>query len=53
MSYNGELIGQGREAAKAYLMQNPAVADAIGEAIAKSVKVVGGTPLGEGEEAGE
>ena len=53
VSYNGELIGQGREAAKAYLMQNPAVADAIGEAIAKSVKVVGGTTLGEGEEAGE
>jgi recombination protein RecA len=49
ISYNGELIGQGREAAKAYLMQNPAVADEIKEAITGKVTVVGGTTLGEEE----
>ena len=49
ISYNGELIGQGREAAKAYLMQNKEVADAIRDAITQKVQVVGGTALGEGE----
>ncbi len=47
ISYNGELIGQGRESAKAYLAQNPEVADAIKEAIMKKVTVVGGTAIGE------
>ena len=42
ISYNGELIGQGREAAKAYL-----AADKIREAITSSTTVVGGTALGE------
>ena len=48
ISYNGELIGQGREAAKQYLAQNPDVADAIRNAITKNVTVVGGTAIGEG-----
>ena len=49
ISYNGELIGQGREAAKAYLMQHKDVAEAIREAITNNVTVVGGTAKGESE----
>ncbi len=49
ISYNGELIGQGREAAKAYLMQNPEVAEAIKNAITATTTVVGGTALAEAE----
>lgn len=49
ISYNGELIGQGREAAKNFLMQNKEVADAIHQAISQKVQVVGGTALGEGD----
>ena len=45
ISYNGELIGQGREAAKAYLADHPDVADKIREAITSSTTVVGGTAL--------
>lgn len=47
ISYNGELIGQGREVAKAYLADHPDVADKIREAITSSTTVVGGTALGE------
>ena len=47
ISYNGELIGQGREAAKAYLMEHADVAEKIREAITASTTVVGGTALGE------
>ena len=47
ISYNGELIGQGREAAKAYLADHPDVSDKIREAITSSTTVVGGTALGE------
>lgn len=47
ISYNGELIGQGREAAKAYLMEHPDVAEKIRESITASTTVVGGTALGE------
>lgn len=47
ISYNGELIGQGRESAKAYLADHPDVADKIREAITSSTTVVGGTALGE------
>lgn len=47
ISHNGELIGQGREAAKAYLADHPDVADKIREAITSSTTVVGGTALGE------
>ncbi len=51
ISYNGELIGQGREAAKAYLAQNPDVAETIKNAIMSNVKVVGGTAIGEEADA--
>lgn len=47
ISYNGELIGQGREAAKAYLMEHADIAEKIREAITASTTVVGGTALGE------
>ncbi len=53
ISYDGELIGQGREAAKTYLMQHPEVSDKIREAIESKVKVVGGTVLGEEESPAE
>ncbi len=49
ISYNGELIGQGREAAKTYLMEHTDVADKIRDAITASTTVVGGTALGEAE----
>ncbi len=51
ISYKGELIGQGREAAKAYLMQNPKVAAGLREEISATVKVVGGSAIGEEEAA--
>ena len=47
IAYKGDLIGQGREAAKAYLMQNPDVAEKIRTEIASTVTVVGGSTLGE------
>lgn len=47
ISYDGELIGQGREAAKAYLMQHPEVCDKIRAAIEGNTTVVGGMALGE------
>ncbi len=46
ISYNGELIGQGREAAKTYLMENPKVLDEAYKKIKDSVQVIGGTTLG-------
>ena len=52
ISYDGELIGQGREAAKAYLMQHPEVCDKIRAAIEGNTTVVGGMTLGEEEAEG-
>lgn len=49
ISYKGELIGQGREAAKQYLMQHAEVAEEIRQAITNGVTVVGGTAIGEGD----
>jgi recombination protein RecA len=48
ISYKGNLIGQGREAAKQYLIENPAVMQELTKAIMESVQVVGGTTLAEG-----
>ncbi|MDR2436439.1 MAG: recombinase RecA [Puniceicoccales bacterium] len=48
IAYEGKLVGQGREAAKQYLRNNPEMMDAIEGAIAKSVHVSGGTVLCEG-----
>ena len=50
ISYNGNLIGQGREAAKDYLKKNPAVLDEIQGKIMEKVHVVVGETLGATEE---
>jgi len=49
ISYNGDLIGQGREAAKAYLMDNPKIAKEIRTQVLAKVQVVGGMALAEDE----
>jgi recombination protein RecA len=46
ISYEGNLVGQGREAAKQYLMENPDVMDKITKGIYEKVRVVGGSTLG-------
>lgn len=45
ISCNGDLIGQGREAAKKYLMTNPEVTEELTQKILAKVQVVGGTTL--------
>ncbi len=45
ISYQGELVGQGREAAKQYLAENPDVMDAIAKAILDTVNIAGGVSL--------
>jgi len=54
-SYDGQRIGQGRENAKAYLKENPTVADAIERAIRQNAGLVAGAMLdsGGGKEASE
>ncbi len=47
ISYNGEMIGQGREAAKQYLSENKEVMDGMLKAILERVKVAGGSILAE------
>jgi recombination protein RecA len=47
IAYKGQLIGQGREAAKDYLVKNPAVLEEISKEIMGKVQVVGGTALAE------
>jgi len=47
ISYNGEMIGQGREQAKNYLRENPKVATEITRKILEKVQVVGGMTLAE------
>jgi recombination protein RecA len=51
IAYNGQLIGQGREAAKDYLIKNPKVLDELQKIILEKVQVVGGMTLASG--AGE
>jgi recombination protein RecA len=46
ISYEGNLVGQGREAAKQYLMENPEAMEKITQAIYSRVKVTGGSTLG-------
>lgn len=46
IAYNGQLIGQGREAAKDHLIKNPKVLDEIQKIILEKVQVVGGMTLG-------
>jgi recombination protein RecA len=51
IAYNGELIGQGRDAAKQTLKDKPDVAQKITEAVLAKVSVTGGTTVtGEAEE---
>jgi len=50
--YNGDLIGQGREAAKAYLKEHPEVLQEIQAKILEKVEVVGGMALAESKGAG-
>jgi recombination protein RecA len=47
IAYEGNLIGQGREAAKAFLAEKPEVAEKIRVAIMEKVTVSGGTALAE------
>ncbi|MDF9833329.1 recombination protein RecA [Ereboglobus sp. PH5-5] len=49
ISYQGELIGQGRDAAKATLRERPDVAEKVIAAVLEKVTVKGGTALGEGD----
>ena len=53
ISYEGNLVGQGREAAKQYLMENPEVMERITQAIYAQVQVVGGSTLGHLEDNGQ
>lgn len=45
ISYNGTLIGQGREASKSYLSENPEVMKEVVNSIYEKVRVVGGLSL--------
>ncbi|MGJ3243376.1 MAG: recombinase RecA [Opitutales bacterium] len=49
ISYNGDLIGQGREAAKTYLAENPKVMEEIQSAILEKVNVAVGQTLAKGD----
>ncbi|MFP4673808.1 MAG: recombinase RecA [Opitutales bacterium] len=54
ISFDGEMIGQGREAAKKHLAENPNVANKLTQLILDKVKVKGGESLGgSGEEKEE
>ncbi|MGA2053302.1 MAG: recombinase RecA [Opitutales bacterium] len=48
IAYQGNLIGQGREAAKEYLDQNPKIAAEVKKAILEKVHVTGGSAIAEG-----
>ncbi|MFR6034076.1 MAG: hypothetical protein ACLUKN_13435 [Bacilli bacterium] len=49
ISYNGELIGQGREAAKAILCSTKTLPKPSARPLRNNVTVVGGTAIGESE----
>jgi len=48
ISYDGNLIGQGREAAKQYLAENPDVMRKVSAAIFEKADITGGAALAEG-----
>jgi recombination protein RecA len=45
ISFEGDLVGQGREAAKQFLAENPAVMEKVTKQIYEKVQVVGGASL--------
>ena len=45
IAYEGNLVGQGRDAAKQALKEKPELAEKIGQAILAKVNVTGGTVL--------
>jgi recombination protein RecA len=53
IAYQGNLIGQGREAAKEYLDQNPKIAAEVKKTILEKVHVTGGDAIAEGVEKDE
>ncbi len=53
ISYQGNLIGQGREAAKQHLMENGTLADELTQAIFARVQVAGGSVLAESDAISE
>lgn len=53
IAYQGELIGQGRDAAKATLKEKPELAEKIIAAVMGKVTVTGGTTIGEGGDGDE
>ena len=53
ISYNGDLIGQGREAAKAYLREKPELMDELTAKILENVRVEVGAVLAGGKEKEE
>lgn len=48
VSYQGNLIGQGREAAKAYLKSHPEIMEKVANEVTAKVRVSGGTCLAKG-----
>ncbi len=44
-SYNGDRLGQGRENAKQFLKDNPAIAEAIEKQVRESVNLTGAVPI--------
>jgi recombination protein RecA len=51
ISYEGTLIGQGREAAKQHLVDNPELAQKLVKVIMEQVQVSGGTALASADDA--
>jgi recombination protein RecA len=49
IAYEGNLVGQGRDAAKAALKEKPELAEKITQAILEKVNVVGGTVITGGD----
>jgi len=50
ISYEGNLVGQGRDAAKTTLREKPELAEKIIAAVMEKVTVTGGTTIGEGSD---
>lgn len=49
ISYNGKLLGQGREAAKAHLIEHPEVMEELSKLISDKLQITGGTTLADGK----